>query len=223
MEEVKNAKELLQETISLLRYKKISAKALAEADKRVTSKFSNSKANWKLACKMYASKGKGRVADNPLEIDPMALHKDMIVPTLLKLCKFITATEAFNSTDLILGEYLEVLENMGIKIEIDSNCFEHYDTDALDGDIEEAFNTSKAYINTLEEFSDEIKNEHAQKAEELNFAPATAYSRVVNIYNKGINGKEIDDDVQNILAYNALLDQAVNLTADYAREIDPEN
>ena len=112
---------------------------------------------------------------------------------------------------------------MGIKIEIDSNCFEHYDTDALDEDIEEAFNTSKAYINTLEEYSDEIKNEHAQKAEELNFAPATAYSRVVNIYTKGINGKEIDDDVQNILAYNALLDQAVNLTADYAREIDPEN
>ena len=70
---------------------------------------------------------------------------------------------------------------------------------------------------------DELKEEHAPRAEELNFAPSSDYMKVVNIYKKGVAGKEIDDEVQDILTHNELLDSAVNLVADYAKSISEQS
>ena len=68
-----------------------------------------------------------------------------------------------------------------------------------------------------------MKEEHAPRAEELNFAPSSDYMKVVNIYKKGVAGKEIDDEVQDILTHNELLDSAVNLVADYAKSISEQS
>lgn len=221
MEEVNNAKELLQETVALLRERKTAGKALNEVHKRVLQTAGGDKALWKQLAKAYANKGKAWAA-GPLVLDKAAKHKDIVTPTLAKLLSLITATELYDMTDDLLSDYFDALAEVGIKITIDHDKFEHAHVDALDVPVEEELKSAKAYMSTMESYSDEIRDEHAPKAEELNFAPASAYSRVVNIYRKGISGKEIDDDVQNILTFNELLDSAVNLTADYAKAVDPD-
>lgn len=220
MEEVSNAKELLEETVSILNERKVASKALAEVDKRVLQATNGDKAHWKLLTKIYANKGKAWAGESPLVIDKEEKHKDVISPIFIKLLDTIRATEAFNVTDTVLGEYLEALAAQGIEIKINSDMFDHLDTDAMDATVDDELDSAKAYLRTMSEFSDEIRDEHTARAEELNFVPASSYMRIVNIYRKGVNGKEIDDDVQNILTYNATVDQAVNLAADYAKAID---
>lgn len=216
IKEVKNAEELLEETMKVLSDKKITEKALAEKTKYVIDNTGADKASWKQVVKAFSNKGKAWIA-GPLELDPTAKHKDAISPIFIKLLSLIQATEIFDQTDEILGDYLDALKNQGIEIKINHDMFNHCDTSSLDEPIEEYLKTSKAYSSTIEEYSDEIKDEHSVKAEELNFAPQNAYAKVVNIYKKGLNGKEIDDDVQDILTYNEMLDTAVNLVAEYAR------
>lgn len=222
MEDVKNAKELLEETVNILVEKKIANKALSDVHKRVLKDTSGDKADWKLLTKVYANKGKAWVSGNPLSLDPNEKHKDMISPLFRKLYEVVKATEAFNQTYNVLSEYFDALEDLGIKISIDPDKFNHLDTDLLDSSLEDELDSAKAYLATIEGFSDEIRNEHTAKAEELNFAPASAYTRVVGIFRKGMSGKEIDDDVQRILTYNEFLDKAVNLTADYVNSMESD-
>lgn len=220
MEEVKNAKDLLEETVSILNEKKVAGKALAEVNKRVITGTSGDKLDWNLLVKAYTNKGRAWVAENPLELNPEEKHKDAISPIFAKLLNLIKATEAFNQTDAILGEYLEALEEAGISIQIDSDKFTHYATEALDSDLEDELKAAKSFKLTIESYTDEIKDEHAAKAEDLNFAPKSGYMKVANIYKRGISGKDIDDTVQNILTYNEFIDSAVNLAADYAKDIN---
>lgn len=220
MENVENAKELLKETLSVLKERKIASKALADVDKRVVGATGADKSLWKKLCKIYANKGLGWSADNPLELDSEAKHKDIISPIFIKLLDLITVTETFEISSEILGDYLEALEDFGIKITIDSSKFDSVDTGVLDVPLEEELKDAKAYLRTMTEFSDEIKEEHSKKSEDLNFTPASSYSQVVGLYRKGVNGKEIDDDVQNILSRNEMIDTAVNLVAEYVRDIE---
>lgn len=220
MEEVKNAKELLDETISILNEKKVARKALAEVNKRVITETAGDKGDWNTLVKAYANKGRAWIGDNPLELSSEEKHKDVVSPIFTKLLNLIKATEAFDQTEELLGEYFNALEEAGITIQIDSEKFTHSNVDMMDSDIEDELKAAKSFLLTIESYSDEIKNEHAIKAEELNFAPKTGYMQVANIYKKGINGKDIDDTVQNILTYNEFIDKAVNLAADYAKDIN---
>lgn len=220
MEEVKNAKELLDETISILNEKKVARKALAEVNKRVITETAGDKGDWNTLVKAYANKGRAWIGDNPLELSSEEKHKDVVSPIFTKLLNLIKATEAFDQTEELLGEYFNALEEAGITIQIDSEKFTHSNVDMMDSDIEDELKAAKSFLLTIESYSDEIKNEHAIKAEELNFAPKTGYMQVASIYKKGINGKDIDDTVQNILTYNEFIDKAVNLAADYAKDIN---
>ena len=220
MEEVKNAKELLDETISILNEKKVARKALAEVNKRVVTETAGDKGDWNTLVKAYANKGRAWIGNNPLELNSEEKHKDVVSPIFNKLLNLIKAAEAFDQTEELLGEYFAALEEAGITIQINPEKFTHSNVDMMDEDIEEELKAAKSFLLTIESYSDEIKNEHAIKAEELNFAPKTGYMQVANIYKKGINGKDIDDTVQNILTYNEFIDKAVNLAADYAKDIN---
>lgn len=221
MEEVKNAEELLSATMDLLREKKVTAKAMSEVSKRVLEATKADKSAWKILTKAYSDKGRAWVGGNPLVLDKEEPHKDTLSPTFAKLLSIITATEAFEYSDEILKEYFDALEEAGIKITIDHDKFEHADVDNVD-DLEEELKSIKSYSSTIEQYNDELRDEHAMKAEELNFAPSSDYMKVVNIYRKGVAGKEIDDDVQDILTHNELLDSAVNLVADYSKQISDQ-
>lgn len=218
MEDVKDAKELLNETLKIFKEKKVAGKALAEVNKRVLTETSGNKNDWSTLTKAYTNKGKAWIAGNPLELNPEEKYKDIISAVFIKLVTLIKATEAFNRTEEILGDYLEALENIGINIQIDSDKFTHFDTNMCD--IEEELKAVKAFKATIESYNEEIKEEHSAKAEDLNFAPKTGYMKVANIYKRGISGKDIDDTVQDILTYNEFIDRAVNLVADYAKDIN---
>ena len=221
MEDVKNAEELLSATMDLLREKKVTSKAKAEVNKRVLAATSGDKGNWNLAVKAYSDKGRAW-AGGPLLLNKDEPHKDSLSPMFIKLLQTVTALEEFNLTEDILSDYLDALEELGIKITIDSEKFNHVDTDSLEIPLQEELDSLKSYTATIESYTDEIKNEHAPRAEELNFAPSSDYMKVVNIYRKGVAGKEIDDDVQDILTHNELLDSAVNLVADHAKSISAQ-
>lgn len=221
MEEVKNPEELLTATMDLLREKKVTSKAMAEVSKRVIEATHADKADWKLLTKAYSDKGRAWVGGNPLLLDKEEPHKDNVSPIFAKLLAIVSAAEAFNYSDELLQDYFDALENVGIKIEIDHDKFEHADTDNLDS-LEEELDSIKSYSATIEQYNDELRDEHAMKAEELNFAPSSDYMKVVNIYRKGVAGKEIDDEVQDILTHNELLDSAVNLVSDYAKQISDQ-
>lgn len=223
METVKNAKELLKETLSIMNERRIATKAKADVEKRVVADTGGDKANWRLISKVFANKGKGWLGGNPLDIDKGAKHKDAISGTFIKLADVIKAAEDFNQTETVLQDYLDALSNIGIKITVDHEKFAHADTEALEYGIEEELKSVKSYVNTIESFSDEIKEEHTVKAEELNFAPKTGYLRAVNIYKKATKGKDVDDEVQNIHTYNEFMDTAVNLAADYGKSEDSSN
>lgn len=220
MEDVNTAADLLTATLDLLREKRITAKALADANKRVLQAVGGDKSNWKLLTKAYSDKGRAWAA-GPLVLNKEEKHKDFIAPIFIKLLATITATEEFNYSDEILSDYLDALEEQGIKITIDHEKFNHADTNEID--IEEELSSIKSYTATIEGYNDELKEEHAPRAEELNFAPSSDYMKVVNIYKKGVAGKKIDDEVQDILTHNELLDSAVNLVADYAKSISEQS
>ena len=221
MENVNNAEELLSSTMEILRDKKITMKARSEVNKRVLDKAGGDKGNWNIVAKAYSDKGKAWQG-SPFVLNPDEKHKDSTSALFIKLLKLITALEEFNQTEDILSEYISALNDFGIKIQIDHDKFDHADTEALDDPIESELQSIKSYNATLDSYNDEIREEHAAKAEDLNFAPSSDYMKVVNIYRKGIAGKEIDDDVQNILTHNELLDSAVNLVADRAKEISAQ-
>ena len=222
MEDVKNAEELLSATMDILREKKVTGKAQAEVVKRVLDQTGGDKSNFRIVTKAFADKGKAWVGGNPLTLDKDVKHKDSLSPIFIKLLTTITALEEFNQTDDLLKEYLDELKSVGINITIDHDQFNHVDTETMDPDFEDELKSIKSYAATIESYNDEIRDEHTQKAEELNFAPSDSYMTVVNLYKKGIAGKEIDDDVQNILTHNELLDSAVNLVADHARSINAQ-
>lgn len=220
MEEVKNAQELLEETLNIMRERKIAASAKADVDKRVLKETSGDKANWKLLAKVFANKGKAWLGNNPLELDKTVKHKDFISGTFIRLLEVITAAEEFSQTENVLQEYFDAMEACGVKITVNSEKFGHADVDGLEDDLENDLKDIKAYSNTIESYSDEIKNEHTVKAEELNFAPKTGYMKAVSIYKKAASGKEVDDEVQNIHTYNQFIDTAINLAADYGKSQD---
>lgn len=219
MEEVTNAKDLLEETVDVLREKKTASKALTEVNKRVLQETGGDKADWRIVTKVNSNKGRAWIDDNPLELNTEEKHKDFLSSIFIKLVGIIKATESFNLTDDLLSEYFEKLEEIGIKITVDSDKFDHLSTEGLDTDIHEELDSVKSYDRTIENYNDEIREEHVVKAEELDFSPADTYMKVVNIYRKGLSGKEIDDDVQNILTHNEMFDSAVNLTADYVKNL----
>lgn len=217
MEEVKDAKELLEETCKVLSEKKIASKTLGEIRNRILSATDGSKETWQTLVKAYNGKGRAWRDDNPLDLDPDEKRKDPSSSLFVKLLNLITAAEAFGQTNNLLSSYFETLEKFGIKISVDPSKFFHLDLDNLEEDLDEELKSVKSYLRTIEEYTDEIQEEHTAKAEALNFAPAKGYMKVVNIFRKGQSGKEIDDDVQKILVENEFMDKAVNLTADYAR------
>lgn len=215
--EINNAEELLNATVDVLKEKKNTGKALAEVTKRVLDQSGGDKSNWRIVTKVCANKGRAWLG-NPLDLDKEAEHKDSISPLFIKLLATITALEEFNQTDEVLKEYLDALQSRGITITIDHNAFEHADTDSIEPPIDEELESTKSYMRTIENYSDEIKNEHAVRANELNFCSANSYMSIAQLYKRGVvDGKDIQDTCQDILTDHEMFDTAVGLIQSQAQ------
>ena len=213
MENVKNAEELLDETVEVIENKKIASKALKEITKRVMEEAGGAdKTNWNKTRKYYKDKGKGWVAGDPLCLDKEAKKKDPLSSKFKGLYDAIAAIEEFNMSPM-LDDYFKALADKGITITIDSEKFAH--ADIGEESVNDALDSSKSYMETIDSYNDEIKDEHAPKSEELNFAPAGEYTGLVKIFMKGMKGKDVGDVVQDKVTYCEMTETAYNLVKDY--------
>lgn len=216
--DVTSPRELLESTLKVSQEKKSINDALRDLNKRVLKETDGDKKDWRLITQSYAKKGKAWTGSDPLVLDESEKFKDKVSVLFVKLFDLIKAAEAFNVTDTLLSDYISALASKGVEISIDSSAFEHLNTDTLDMDIEDELKSAKSYIANIDECDDEIREIHSPKSEDLNFAPKSNYTKVFNLYKKGVCGKDIDDDVQNILTKNEMLSSAVNLASAYAQE-----
>ena len=69
-------------------------------------------------------------------------------------------------------------------------------------------------LKTIEEYSTELKETHAPKSEEIDFAPKKEYMGLVNIYKRGLEGKDVEDQVQDKLTICEWTERAYNLVKD---------
>lgn len=212
MESVKNAEELLNETAELMEDKKVASKALRDVTKRVIEEAGGAdKTNWNKVRKYYKDKGKGWAGD-PLLLDKEAKKKDGLSQKFKGLYEAINAIEEFNMSS-ILEDYFKSLESKGITITIDHEKFAH--ADISEESVEDALDSSKGYMETIDSYNDELKDEHAPKSEELNFAPAGEYTNLAKIFVRGMKGKDVGDVVQNKVTYCEMTETAYNLVKDY--------
>lgn len=206
--EAKNAEELIEETLKVMSDKKDTQKALKDSVSEVLERTNGDKYDWNIVNKVYANKGEGWVAGNPLNLDKDNPHKDAISSTFKKLAETITAFAKFDQLD-VLEDYFEALRNLGINIQVDESQIPKQDLDGVD--IKDYLTSQKAYIKTIEEYSTELREVHTAVSEDLNFAPKTEYLKLVGIYKRGIEGKDVDDAVQDKLTHCEWTETAYNL------------
>jgi len=205
---VNNAEELLEESLKILSDKKDTQKALKDSVSNILEQTSGDKYYWGIVSKVYANKGNGWIGGDPLNLDKDEPHKDVISGTFKKLAETIDAFVRFNQLEK-LQEYFDALADKGIKIEVDESKFEKYETGSCD--VDDFLDSQKSYIKTIADYSDELKNVHAVKSEELNFAPASEYLGLLGIYKKGIEGKDVEDAVQDKVTHCEWTETAYNL------------
>ena len=209
--EVNSAEELLEESLKVLSDQKETKKALKDSIKSLLEQTGGDKYFWGIVRKVYSAKGDGWVGGDPLNIDPNSPSKDAISNTFKKLAETIKAFSMFNRLE-DLQEYFDALRKYGIEITVDESATEHADTSAVD--IEDYLKSQKSYTKTIEEYSTELKESHAPKSEEIDFAPKKEYMGLVNIYKRGLEGKDVEDQVQDKLTICEWTERAYNLVKD---------
>lgn len=225
MDEIKTSKDLLKETLDVIKDRTISSKALSDLVKRVSDNYSADKTLFKSFAKMKLSKGQAWLGSNPLVLDQKAEKKDATSMAFSKILNIISTAYSFGEAiaSEYLKDYLDAMAEQGIKITIDSSVVADSPADVEatpeSGEtFEQELGSALGYLKTIEDYSDIIRKEHSAKSEELNFAPADTYSKVIALYRKAKKGKEIDDDLQEVELHNEAYSTALNLVAQYAKE-----
>ncbi len=221
IQDINNIEDLLSATVEVIHDKKSANKAKSDIVKRVLSQSGGDKQRLNTVAKAISTKGRAWNGD-PLSLNPDERQKDILSQLFIRVFQTIEAFEEFNQTENVLSDYLEALENRGIKITINHEQFNHADTENITPSFEDELDSIKGYIRTVENYSNDLKEFHAPKAEDLNFTPKSEYMRIANIYIRGLAGKEIDDTVQDILLHNELVDSAVNMVADKAKNLNAQ-
>ena len=113
----------------------------------------------------------------------------------------------------MLKDYFDALKKKGIEITL--NLEEFVQADIAEESVEDALDSSKGYMEEIDSYNDELKDEHAPKAEELNFAPKEEYKGLASIFIRGMKGKDVGDAVQDKVTYCEMTETAYNLVKDY--------
>lgn len=200
MEETKEtALDILNESVQILNDIKISRKALKDVISSISDSSGVDTSFIKGSTKIVSKMGLGCIdREKPLNIDKESKDKDPLAVLLNKLVEIVEYLRN-SKVSYKLKPYFEQLENdFGIKITLVDNS----ENGEPNEELEDLYKSSTSYLRTIKEYQDEIKENHSQKAEDKNFVRSKDYSKVLNIYNKGLDkGVEaIEDRTQDILA-----------------------
>lgn len=220
MEEKTELIEILDESVNNLNDIKTARKALKDVIKQITEETSTESGFTKAATKIISKLGEGVVDKNkPLYLDPEAKEKDPVSKLLTKLGEIIICLDQVHMLPL-LKPYFDQLES-DYKIEIKTT--DHNEDLDIEDNVKDLFDSSTSYLRTIKEYRDEIKDEHAPKAEDSKLVKAKDYSKVLSLYSKGVEKgiEAIEDKCQDTLTSCEedkqnieLLETAVNIVHD---------
>ena len=215
--EAKTGFEVLQETVSVFEDRKVAKKALTEVEKAISGLTEQDPGFVKIATKLVEKKGAGW-AGSPLALDKEAKVKDPLSQMFIGMRDKIVSLRQTGQAK-ILTDYFSALEGSGIHITVDPVDL------PFDDAVDEMFSRATSFIRTIRSYDDEVKDEHAPKAEELNFCPAKEYKGLAKIYQRGMKkGPEaIDDACQDKVTYCEMTETAYNLVHDSIRSEEGED
>ena len=162
----------------------------------------------------YHYKGANWQDGNPLKKNPQAEYKDKISPTFIKLLSIFQDLEAVGDTDF-LQPYIDALLPYGIKIELDAKS---PDTKESLEDIKRTIETASGYQTNVDELTKRIKEENAQKSEDIGFTTKSTFNSVLSTYEKIKEGKDVNDKVQQNIANSLMSADAYNYLSKLIQE-----
>jgi hypothetical protein len=208
-EQIKEVENLLNKSVNLLDEVKTARKSINTMAKD-SEKSLGADASIVKSCKdMYYTKGKAWVGNDPLTLDKDEKVKDKISPVFIKLRDIVVDLQHIGHIEW-LQEYLSAIEGYGIHIKIDDVAPTVNDP----AEMEEVIKSMTGYQKVISDNSEEIKEKHAQKAEDINFSPKKEYTGVVGLYSKLINKKDVDDAYQQKIADLESTETAYNIVYD---------
>lgn len=223
MEEMDETKpfDLLDESVKILDDIKVAKKALKDVISNITDATSSQSGFIKAATKIVAKMGDG-VTDKskPLNVDKEAPYKDPISKLLKSLGETVLTLKEAGVLNKLQPYFEQLKTDYGISISIEDVSVE----DLIDPSIEDLYNLSTSYLRTIRDYKDEIKEDHAPKAEEIQFVKSNDYNKVLALYNKGMSKgvDAIEDKCQDTLTSCEdtkkdldSLETAVNLVHDH--------
>lgn len=166
----------------------------------------------------YHYKGANWLDGNPLKKNPQAEYKDKISPTFIKLLSIFQDLEAVGDTDF-LQSYIDALLPYGIKIELDAKT---PDTKESLEDIKKTIETASSYQTNVDELTKRIKEENAQKSEDIGFTTKSAFNSVLSTYEKIKEGKDVNDKVQQNIVNSLMSADAYNYLSKLIQEENSE-
>ena len=213
--EAKTGFEVLEETSKLMDERKVAKKALTETEKALANLLDIDVGFVKEADKLVEKKGAGW-SGSPLSLDKDAKVKDPLSQLFINLRDKVLVLRETGQVD-ILQEYVEALEGQGIHLSFDAV------PTPFDDAVGEMFDRATSYIRTIRSYDDEVKDEHAPKAEELNFCPSREYKGLARIYKRGKKSgvEAVNDACQDKVAYCEMTETAYNLVHDHIAANDP--
>ena len=206
LEGVKTAQELLNHSMDVVSEKKQAVKTMNMMLADTARTYGVNKKILSSARDVAFTKGKGWRNDNPFDLDPDAEIKDKTSQLFMKFRDTIKTLREIGKTDW-LTPYISALEGEGIKVSIDPK---DVDTTAA-GEVEEAIKSMNAYQQIKFDDDKLLRENHAPKADELNFTKAKDYGYVLGLYDKVVNKKNIDDEAQEQFLRLEMLENAIGL------------
>ena len=199
---------LLDESVQSLSEQKEAKKTINSMAKDAEKALGLSAATIKQCKNLYHTKGKGW-AGGPLTLDSDAKVKDKLSQLFIKLRDTVVTLRDAGQTEW-LDDYFAALASEGINITLAPIPAK---TSAPD-EVKSLISSLCAYQAVVDESTETIKEEHGQKAEDLNFSPKSAYSKVLSLYNKVKDGKDVDDEYQDKITELEMIETAFNLIYD---------
>jgi hypothetical protein len=205
-------KELLQDSSRALSESKEAKKTINSMAKDAEKALGVPASTLKYCKNLYYTKGKGWTSKTaPLSLDSEAKVKDKFSQLFIKLRDVIANLREIGHTDW-LDDYITALDAEGIHLTMDAVAAKTSSPD----EAADLISSLCAYQAVVDESSQTIKEEHAQKSEDLNFAPKSKYAEVASLYSKIQDGKDVDDEFQDKITSLEMLETALNLVYDGA-------
>jgi hypothetical protein len=152
--------------------------------------------------------GSGWDNGDPLTLAKGAKFPDRVSPCFRKLAQVITDCQEAGCLEW-LDEYFDALASRGITVTVDPKAPVAKDPD----DVKSAVVAMKSYQAVICSNADEIV-ELGTTAEDMSFAPKQKFKELVGLYDRVNDGKDVDDFVQDRVAFCELYESAVNRVHD---------